>query len=152
MRLGLILILALSLFGCGGGDPTSATVVQVNVTASPRVNPDGNGRPSPIVVKVYFLKNPGAFEAADFFALFQKEGSVLGDTLVLVQEMRLLPGMRQAFIQEVDAAGWIGVAAAFRDLDHALWRQTIAIPRHQTSLVKVELEPLAVRLDLIQHR
>ncbi len=154
MGVWLMAVLVLLFSGCGGGPAIEpATVVQVNVTASQQVNPDGEGRPSPVVTRIYFLQTPGRFETADFFTLFRNQAAALGESLVAVEELTLMPGMRQSFIREIkDEVGWIGVVAAYRDIDHALWRQLVAIPPHQTSLLEVRLKPLAVEVDLIEHR
>ncbi len=153
MRVWILVLLVMLLGGCGGDESTPATVVQVNVSASEEVNPDGEGRPSPIVVRVYFLEDPGKFEAVDFFSLFKGSQAVLGDSLVGAEDLRLLPGMRQSFIKDLDSeVEYLGVVAAYRDIDHAVWRDLVAIPRHETSQVEVKLERLSVKLDLIRHR
>lgn len=152
LRAWLGVFLILSLMGCGGDDGTPATIVQVNLTASEKVNPDGEGRPSPIVVKVFLLDDPDRFEAADFFSLFKNAQSVLGDDLQSEEEFRLLPGMRQSFIKDADDdVEYLGVVAAYRDIDHAIWRGLVAVPEHETSQVEVILDRLAVKVDLIRH-
>ena len=53
----------------------------LNVAAHGNVNPDDNGRPSPVVLRVYQLKDDAAFKDAEFFALFDKEQATLGASL-----------------------------------------------------------------------
>ncbi len=69
-------VLAL-LAACAGGPPKPA-VAKAQLVVASDVNPDAEGRASPVVVRVYQLKEEGAFNSADFFALFDKEQETLG--------------------------------------------------------------------------
>ena len=53
--------------------PEAKTKAAMTLVATADTNPDGSGRPSPIVVRVYQLKTDGAFKGADFFALYDDE-------------------------------------------------------------------------------
>jgi type VI secretion system VasD/TssJ family lipoprotein len=46
--------------------------INLKLTASDQLNPDLNGRPSPIVVRLFELKHPVTFENADFFSLYER--------------------------------------------------------------------------------
>ncbi len=152
MKNWIWLLPVLLLTGCGWlrGE---TKVLEIDVTASPQINPDGEGRPSPVVSRVYFLKRPNRFEAADFFSLLQEERKALGDTLIGMEELRLSPGKRTTFIRELtEDVGWIGVIAAFRDIDNALWRQLVEVPPQRTSRLTLRLDALMVTLDLVEPR
>ena len=57
--------------GCSTLSPYS-TLTKVNLTlqASDQLNPDLNGRPSPVVVSLFELKHPVRFENVDFFSRY----------------------------------------------------------------------------------
>ncbi|MGB7990462.1 MAG: type VI secretion system lipoprotein TssJ, partial [Candidatus Methylophosphatis roskildensis] len=44
------------------------TVITATIDAAATVNPDANGRPSPIVMRMFELRSIAAFNNADFFS------------------------------------------------------------------------------------
>jgi type VI secretion system protein VasD len=94
------------------------------------VNPDGSGRPSPVVVRVYQLKTDGAFSAADFFPLFDDDQKALGPELVSRDEFILAPAEQKSV--DLTLSGetrYVGAVAAFRDIRNAQWRGVVPAPR-----------------------
>ena len=57
------LLILLAAAGCASG-PKKPAEVRLALQASADTNPDASGRPSPVVVRVYQLKNDAAFTAA----------------------------------------------------------------------------------------
>ena len=124
-----------------------------HVAAHADVNPDANGRPSPVVVRVYQLKDDAAFKNADFFALFDKEQATLATSLIDRQEYELTPGEQRSVDFPVSGeAKFLGVAAAFRDIRNAEWRALTAAPKKgyknmvKTDAVTVSVEKSGVTL------
>jgi type VI secretion system protein VasD len=114
-----------ALVGCSSPPPKPPQPVNVKLTlaASPDVNPDGQNRPSPIVVRVYQLKDDTGFKDADYFALYDKEAATLAATLVSRVEFELAPGEKRTVDYAVSPdTRYIGVAAAYRDIRNAQWR------------------------------
>lgn len=112
--------------GCASKPVT--TPVALQFVATPDVNPDARGRASPILARVYALKAPGGFDAADFFSLQDKDSATLGADLVQREELMLRPGERKSLqlVLPADAAA-LGFTGAYRDLNHARWRQGLAV-------------------------
>jgi type VI secretion system protein VasD len=108
--------------GCASKE--AVTRVSANFTATADVNPDTAGRASPLVTRIYVLKSPSAFASADFFSLYDMDNATLGADLVQREEVLLLPGQAKKldFALKPDARA-IGVIAAYRDLNHARWRE-----------------------------
>jgi len=100
------------------------TKVSLNLMASDDTNPDANGRASPLTVRLYVLKSPSAFISADFFSLYDNDIATLGADLVQREEALLRPGEAKKFdfVLKPDAVA-IGVTAAYRDLESAIWRE-----------------------------
>jgi type VI secretion system protein VasD len=93
------------------------------------VNPDASGRASPIVVRLFQLRNDGEFAAADFFALYDKEKETLGASLVAREEYVLAPGETRTLDLAVNPdARFIGALAAYRDIRAAHWRALTRTP------------------------
>jgi len=72
-----------ALMACSTPPPKPQPVnLKLNITASADVNPDAQNRPSPVVIRIYQLKDDAAFKGADFFALYDKEEATLAAALV----------------------------------------------------------------------
>jgi type VI secretion system protein VasD len=109
--------------------PEARTKSAMTVAASADTNPDGSGRPSPIVVRVYQLKTDAAFKGADFFALYDDDQKVLGGELITRDEYVLNPSERKTIDVTVSRdARFIGALAAFRDRN-AESRALVPAPR-----------------------
>lgn len=103
-------------------------ILTVTLVAADDVNPDAQGRASPVVARLYALRAPGAFEFADFFSLQDKDMSTLGADLVQREEAVLRPGEAKKFRFEfAPDTRLVGFTGAFRDLTHARWRQTVPL-------------------------
>jgi type VI secretion system protein VasD len=96
--------------------PEARTKSAMTLVASADTNPDRNGRPSPIVVRVYQLKTDGSFKGSDFFALYDDDQKVLGVELISRDEYVLNPSDRKTIDVVVSRdTRFIGALAAFRD-------------------------------------
>jgi type VI secretion system protein VasD len=117
-----------ALTACASKPPKPAEAKAQLVVAAD-VNPDASGRPSPIVVRVFQLREDGEFAAAEFFALYDKEKEVLGQSLVSREEYVLSPGETRDLIIPLQAqTRYIGALAAFRDIRAARWRALTQAP------------------------
>jgi type VI secretion system protein VasD len=120
------------------------------------LNPDYRGRPSPIVLIVFQLTAADAFQNADFFSLYDPDAAVLGGDLLDRSQMMLQPGDARPFEAEFDEeARYIGVVAAFRDIENAQWRGLVELPQKgffrnffSRSKFLIELEALALSVSL----
>jgi type VI secretion system protein VasD len=103
--------------------------VKLSLSVAADVNPDSQSRPSPIVVRVYQLKDDTAFKDADFFTLYDKEQGTLSAALLSREEFELVPGDHRVIDYQLPVeARFVGVAAAFRDIRNAEWRAEIGAP------------------------
>ena len=139
--------------------PDPVTLV-VSLASAADANPDVRGRASPIAMRLYELRATSAFESADFFALFERDAATLGSDLVGRVEAILRPGETQELVRKAGAeTRYVGVVAAYRDLEHSVWRLVApvappavparsggAAPRQQR--VRLTFERAAVRMDV----
>jgi len=96
------------------------------------------------------LRAPGAFQNADFFALYDNEIATLGQNLVTTpaEEFELQPGKSLQYKTELDlATKYLGVVAAFRDLENARWRALTKLPDKKKVRLQIKLEGLAVSVS-----
>ncbi|WP_177419184.1 type VI secretion system lipoprotein TssJ [endosymbiont of Lamellibrachia barhami] len=134
------LILSLLFIGCGEKKAPPPTQLAAKFLASLHVNPNAEGTPSPVVVRFYELKTPGIFEDTDFFTLYDGDIAVLGADLVARNEFKVMPGKTLPLLRELDPkTRFIGVMAAFRDLNNAIWRATAPIALHQVNAYTILL-------------
>lgn len=119
----------LMLGACGGGGAPKPALMRGVVNAQPNVNPDRQGRPSPVVVRLYMLNSLAAFEAADYFALDLKDKETLAAELIEREEFRMKPGERVTVERKLKPeVRYVAVTAAFRDLERAQWRSSVEVP------------------------
>jgi len=122
-----------SLSGCAALSPYSdMTKLDLTLNGTDELNPDLNGRPSPIVLRLIELKHPVAFETADFFSLYQRPKEVLAPDLVVLEELELRPGeQREMKLSVQPGSRYVGVLAAYRDLPESNWRVVIPLQEHE---------------------
>lgn len=130
------------LVGCSALSPYSTlTKLDLTLSASDELNPDLNGRPSPIVLRLLELKHPVAFEHADFFSLYERASDILKRDLVAIEEIELRPGERLVLKLRVEAGSrYVGVLAAYRDLPQTQWRQVIVLTADGITQVQLSLD------------
>jgi type VI secretion system protein VasD len=109
--------------------PNSKGQVPITIAASAEANPDANGRPSPVVVRVYQLKSDTAFSRADFLVLFDDDEKALGPDLIVRDEYVLGPAeSRTVYVNISEDARTVGAVAMFRDVRNSLWRASLPAP------------------------
>jgi len=130
---GPVVVAALLVAGCAKAPviepppPPVSVVVVVEATAD--VNPDVEGRASPVTVRVYRLADDASFAKAEFFPLWDQESATLAATAIGQHELRLAPGARDEVAFELDPkVRSIGIATAYRDFRSAAWKTSVAIP------------------------
>lgn len=119
--------------------------IELAVASQPNVNPDHSGRPSPVLVKMYELRNDLVFKQADFQALFNTPIQVLGADLIAADELVLIPGeARRLAYHPNPNTRFIGIIAGFRHLDRALWRVIKPVNPEKKNWVAMELNDVTI--------
>ena len=136
----------LLLAGCSTLSPYSKlTKLDLTLTASDQLNPDLNGRPSPIVVRLIELKNPVAFENADFFSLYERAKESLAPDMVASEELELRPGESLDLKLSVDSGSrYVGVLAAYRDLPETKWRYVVQLTSNERTYAELRLDQAGI--------
>jgi type VI secretion system protein VasD len=139
--------IALALLACAGA-PKPAQVAGT-IQASAQVNPSTSKRPSPVLVRVYELKTAAAFNSADFMSLYQRDKAELGADLLGKEEFVLAPGESKTFAKTLAPdTRFLGVLAAYRDVEHAKWRSIVPVQPGQMHTVVIHANELAVEAAL----
>jgi type VI secretion system protein VasD len=121
--------------------PPPPTIVSLSITATKTVNPGADGAPSPVMLRIYQLGAAGTFEKTDFFQLSDKDQALLGPDLLGKDQAVLTPGDAKSMTFEVKpGTRFIGVIAAYRDIDNAVWRVDVPVPPNATTNIAVNAD------------
>jgi type VI secretion system protein VasD len=123
----------LGLGGCKHAPPAPPPRIplmgHVIITAAADVNPDPTGRASPVVIRIYRLRNGDAFNGAGMEPLYFKDRDLLAADLVARDQCELFPGQSCDLQWELSAeVHVIGVMAALRDYTSVPWRIFMTVP------------------------
>ena len=127
-----ICLLTFAIVGCRSKPPKPPPPpppAKAAIIVSRDVNPDSAGRPSPIVVRLYQLKEGGSFNSASYFALSDKEQATLGPSLESREEYELKPGETKELLLEIPpTARYLGAVAGYRNLNDSKWKALSPAP------------------------
>jgi len=138
------------LTACSNSWSLFPTRINSQILASFEINPDANGRASPVVIRIYELSSIKAFEDAGFFKLFDEEEATLGGDLLSRDEFELSPGQgREINNRTHEEARYFGVLVAYRDIDQAHWRASTPLEKNSKNKLIVTVGKQTVK---IHHR
>jgi type VI secretion system protein VasD len=111
--------------------PKSCTlqIVGMTVIASPKINPEEDGSPRPVQVRIYQLKADARFLNASFEEIWKDDKGTLQDDLTKVQEFSVFPDTRSEVKFERDeSALYVVVVALFRSPKGHNWLTEFELP------------------------
>ena len=130
---------------------TAGTRLELTLVGGPTLNPNTQGHASPVIVRIFDLASTVAFEKADYAGLFEHPGESLQHDILAQEEVVLRPGDTQEHNRALPpAVEALGVAAAFRDLEHAAWRLTVPIKPGKRNFILIDLDQSRIRLDPVE--
>jgi type VI secretion system protein VasD len=137
IRIVAALALALGLAGCASPPkPPPPPVLDLSIQAGADQNPETDGHPASVAVRLYQLGATGTFDGADVYALMNGDAAVLGADMIGSETLLVSPGQSLKVHRQLKpGAQFLGVAVLFRDIDHATWRATAPLaPSGPTTL------------------
>lgn len=125
--------------------PVEPTQVEITFTADKHMNPNGKGRPSPLIVRLYALKEYRAFVKEDFFDLDANDQGLLGPDLTFRDELVFEPGENRTYTKKLDdATGYFGFIARYIDINNAKWRDAVEIEANTSNKIVVRLDEKSI--------
>lgn len=125
----IFLLLAIFISSCS---PSADNTLTLNFITTDDLNPDVEGRPSPIVIFIYQLKNKDYFISKDFLSLY--ENDLLGADMISKREVEIKPSQTYKFQDTLEKnTKFLGVIAAYRNINQAHWRKVIPINVNENS-------------------
>ena len=147
-RLLLTSLAAMAVSACAFDHGPKTTDLRFIVEADDLINPNTANVASPVVLRIYELKQLNAFMAASLFELLDTDTTVLGQDLVAKREIEIKPGETLKFDRSTPIeTHYIGVIAGFRTLEVAKWRASIEIKPERSALIVVKLTAQTVTID-----
>ena len=139
----MTMLLYVLLAGCSG-----VSSIKANLHADKDLNPDLNGRPSPLVVRLYELKSLSVFNNADFFNLFEQDVALLGDELQMRDELAFQPGESKSLERDLRVdTRYIGLIGAYRDIENARWRDSIEVDGDLELVIELGAKGIDIRKE-----
>lgn len=127
--------------------PPPPTVVEIQISADKTVNATPEGQGAPVTIRVYQLASTSTFEAAEFYRLYSADAATLGADLIKRDEVLLIPGSAKSLtLTPPDPVHAVGVFAAYRDFQRAVWRAATDIPAHRTTTITVSADGAGIKL------
>ena len=127
------------LSACAGAPKLATLNLQISTTAD--VNPDNQGRPSPVILYILELSSDTQFNRLDYRSLTASSSAALGPDLLSKTQQVLQPGDNRIIPMELNAqTAAIGFLAGYRDNDNAIWRSSVTISQGDTKGVSVSLQ------------
>jgi len=144
-RVMMMLAAVSALAACGMFGGSKETSVEMILAAGNQLNPNAQRRPSPVVVRVFDLKTPAGFDAATYEGLFERDRETLAADLVARDEFTLNAGEGKRIERKLaPETKVIAVAVAFRELERASWRTTVAVKPNAKNRINVALDGVTV--------
>ena len=122
-----IIVMSYFLSACSwfGSDVPTA---EISIRSAQYLNPDINGRASPVVLTIYQLKKPNKFKQASYLPLENNSASVLGEDLIDKNSIEIRP-KEATHLSELlsDDTQYLGIVAGYRNTNMGQWHKVIKI-------------------------
>jgi type VI secretion system protein VasD len=129
-----VAVLAAVATACGGAKPKGecdkSEVIELTFAPENRLNPDREGNPRSVVVRVFQLKEADPFLQASFDQLWSGSGSPGGPVVAPPDELTIIPGKPETRrIARHPKATFLGITANFREhIADTAWKGTAELP------------------------
>lgn len=144
-----IICLCVFLTACGSTSENNVDFKYL-ISASSDINPDIEGRPSSVIVRVYQLTNKINFENANYDELFESNHNALGTEFITLNEYFVDPSSKNEIELKIsENAKFIGVVVGYRSVDMVTWRTVKTVPEEsfwRGSGLEIKIEKLSVRV------
>lgn len=112
-----------------GMERTLPREITLTLSVAERVNPTAEGKPSPIMVRLFELADNAQFSSADYFALIGQGGVPLGKEMLTTEEYVLMPGEAKVMRKRLmPTSRYLGVVAGYSRLNGRVWRAIAPLP------------------------
>ena len=137
----IFMLMGIMLTACSLFASKPNKYAEVNTQAVTYLNPDVNGRASPLVVTIYQLKNAYNFKQADYESLSNNSAKALGGDLIDQSSVEIRPGSKNSTNLTLSPnANYLGIMAAYRNINNGVWHEVVQLADGEGSHTKVQLD------------
>lgn len=154
----VVLLMGMSLTSCSVVDVGKEVIglekkqpkrLKMTFESSADLNPDKNGRPSPLSLRIYELNSDQAFLDSGFYDIYEDDADVLVGEYIKHDSLVFKPGeTRDIELPISEDTLYLGFFAAYRDLDRAQWRFVLPVNKRlfrRTLKLRVDLGEYAMK-------
>lgn len=118
------------------------TIAEINIETTETINPDIDGRASPVIIHVFKLTDDGLFKREDFLSLYEDARSRLGDELIERQKLKeITPDEKRIDIIKMSKnVKYLGLMAEFVQYEGAQSILIFPIRSHNKNTYSVILD------------
>lgn len=143
-------LMPLMLLGCAGISGDGITDLTLQITVSDGVNPDRSGRPSPVFLQIYELRDPGAFRDVRYLDVYQNPAASLGSAYLATTELGpFYPGTTREETLRLNptavAVGILGEFSRYQEMENTM--RLVEFPPGEDATVKLELNARGLMLQ-----
>jgi type VI secretion system protein VasD len=110
-------------------EPCDVQVVTLNILSAENINPNENGNPRPVVVRVYQLKNDVKLLNASYDDVLLKEKETLGEDLMKADEVEVFPNdLVEVKFERIPEASTLAGVALFHGPKGQSWKTFYEFP------------------------
>lgn len=110
-------------------EPCDVQIVTLNIYASDNINPNENGNPRPVVVRLYQLKGDVRLLNASYDDVLLKEAEVLGDDVLKMDEVGVYPNdLVEVKFERIKEASFLAGVALFHSPKGQSWKTFYEFP------------------------
>lgn len=124
------------------------TDINIEFTVASNVNPDTDGRSSPVVLNLLYLKDNRQFEQEDFIALLESPEDRLGKDLIeTIRLKEFIPSEeREIMFVLPEGVNYVGVIAEFIQYQDATGKLILPIEAHAANdyMVSVDKDSISI--------
>ncbi|CAA0084123.1 Uncharacterised protein [BD1-7 clade bacterium] len=144
MRLISVVILSLLIGACSSAP--KQYMLTINIHAAKNINPNLQGKPSPLEIRVYELSDDLAFTQNTFITLFESDQEALKDTLLLKRVfIGVEPGSKRTHKLPLAAkTHYLGILGGFADYQQASNKKTTAITVKDNVIVDIFIDGTSI--------
>ena len=144
-------LLGLLAAACATEPGPPPTVADIVVRTARDMNPNAEGEPSPVVLRVFRLADPGSFQRAAYDDLFEKDLETLGPDLIGTVDILIEPGSSETFRRTLGQRDlWLGFVVTFHDAETAQWRALAPVAPEAKTAILLEVGPRRISASTIE--
>ena len=114
--------------------------LKATIVAGSMINPDADGRPSPVVIQLFELASGTEFIEASFSDLYENTDKTLGKALLARHSVILQPGNSKVIaVTMAPRTSAIGVVAGVAQFANVTWRALALIKQRRDVAIRIDI-------------